>query len=144
MKETVRYEALVSQVELRTEDELTHGSVRRLSYRGWGLLVNTDVDHVLAMGFEPPQTWNMEGGAPSWDSLPSNVNPDLGQGLESIRVLVTGRLVELGRAALQNLQFGKRIEFLEIFCGMVMLTLGVKARGMKARDGWDSIFDGQQ
>ena len=41
-KESVRYEALVSQVELYTGGELTHGSARRLSDRGWGLLINTN------------------------------------------------------------------------------------------------------
>ena len=38
-KETVRYDALVSQVELLTGGELTQGCARRLSERGWGLLI---------------------------------------------------------------------------------------------------------
>ena len=41
-KETVRYEALVSQVEQLTGGELTHGCLRRLSDRGWGLLVEEE------------------------------------------------------------------------------------------------------
>ena len=41
-KETVRYEALVSQVELLVGGELTAGSARRLSDRGWGLLMSEE------------------------------------------------------------------------------------------------------
>jgi hypothetical protein len=38
-KERIRYEALVAQVERLTGGELNHGSARRLSDRGWGLLL---------------------------------------------------------------------------------------------------------
>ena len=39
LEESVRYSALVLQVELRNGGELTHSSARMLSGRGWGLLV---------------------------------------------------------------------------------------------------------
>ena len=38
-KSVVRYEALVSQVELLSGGELAAGDVRRLSDRGWGLWI---------------------------------------------------------------------------------------------------------
>ena len=39
-KESIRYEAVVSQVETLSGGELKHGCARSLSDRGWGLLLN--------------------------------------------------------------------------------------------------------
>ena len=41
-KESVRYGALVAQVEQLTGGSFTHGSARRLSDRGWGLLPSAE------------------------------------------------------------------------------------------------------
>jgi hypothetical protein len=41
-RETVRYEALVLQVELLRGGELTYGSARTLSNRGWGLQMSLE------------------------------------------------------------------------------------------------------
>ena len=60
--------------------------------------------------------------------------------METLRSLSKGSLVELSRSALQCLQWGERIAFLEVFSGKMLLTLGVRAMGLKALDGWDRMY----
>ena len=72
-------------------------------------------------------------------SFVSNVSTDLGFNLERLYVMSQGRLVNLEQSALKCLQSGERISFLEVFSGKGMLTLGVRAIGLKALDGWDSL-----
>jgi hypothetical protein len=61
----------------------------------------------------------------------------LSQGMETIRLMSRGRRVHLTTAALSTLSSGERIAFLEVFSGKGLLTLGVRAHGLKALSGWD-------
>ena len=57
--------------------------------------------------------------------------------METIRMLTRGKLMEFSQSALQVLTTGERLAFLEIFSGEGLLTVGVRAHGLKAADGWD-------
>ena len=143
-KETIRYEAMVLQVELLVGGELAYSSARRLSDRGWGLLIEKEgeVAHVLLMGkeFSIEDCEELVPIPATGYSMPKNVYTELGPSMEMIRMLSQGKLVDLERSALACLQYGERIAFLELFCGMMMLTLGVRAHGLKALDGWDALY----
>ena len=141
-KETIRYEALVSQVEMLAGGELAYSSARRLSDRGWGLLLSDEdvIEHVLMMGREGEEMFLPLADGPHEVSFVSNVSTDLGFNLERLCVMSQGRLVNLEQSALKCLQSGERISFLEVFSGKGMLTLGVRAIGLKALDGWDSLY----
>ncbi len=62
-----------------------------------------------------------------------------GDTAEKIRLLSRSRLVDLLQAAVLSLSTGERIAFLDIFSGEGLLTLGVRAHGLKAIDGWDRL-----
>ena len=141
-KETVRYDALVLQVELLVGGELRYGSARSLQRRGWGLLIDkrpSDVDSYLG------EVCSALGAAPAAKNAgpsPASGAPLTGLGgkLELLAKLVQGRLVSVDRRALEALAYGHRVAFLEVFCGAMHLTLGVRAQGLCAIDGIDKLF----
>ena len=54
-----------------------------------------------------------------------------------LMVYSEGRTAQVTPAALQALAYGHRIAFIEVFCGMMRLTLAVRAAGLRAPDGLD-------
>ena len=64
----------------------------------------------------------------------------LGSALESIATLGAGRRAYLDQAALAALAYGHRVAFLELWCGSMHLTLGVRAAGLLVPDGMDRLF----
>jgi hypothetical protein len=143
-KETVRYSGLVSEVELLTGGELTAGSARRLSDRGWGLQV--EEEEMLAFIREAGRLSLVSDGSifatldRTLCCLPTNVVTPAGESLEMIAKMSQGRLMEMTQYALHVLHFGERIAFLELFSGAMMLTLVVRSLGKKALYGWDALY----
>ena len=86
---------------------------------------------------------NPNGGA-AGQSEACNVMRDcvthMGDSLKRLCVLSQGKAVRLSQMALETLRDGQRIAFLELFSGRMMLTLGVRARGLTAPRGWDSFI----
>ena len=46
----------------------------------------------------------------------------------------------MSQQAIGELMFGQRVAFVEIFCGAMELTLGVRAVGLCAPDGIDKLY----
>ena len=141
-KETVRYEALVAQVELLQGGELTQSSSRLLEKRGWGLLVNEreqDQAAMMSQGGATGAGSSVGGAGPSISlagtALLPQVVTGLGNGLERAALIAAGRQVELDRSALGALAYGHRVAFIELFGGEMRLTLGVRAYGLCVPDG---------
>ena len=161
-KETVRYEALVAQVELLQGGELTFSSSRVLEKRGWGLLVTEAVAGPAADEAAAVVENGARGagsGASGADSAPTaslsrralrrgpaaaivipQVGTSLGGELERVSVMSAGKRIAMDRAALCALAQGHRVAFFELFCGEMRLTLGVRAYGLAAPDGVDSMY----
>ena len=51
-----------------------------------------------------------------------------------------GRDLRLTQAAMQALAFGHRVAFLELWCGCMRLTMGVRAQGLLAPMGLDQLY----
>ena len=64
----------------------------------------------------------------------------LGAQLELVGRLSQGARTWIDRRSLAALAYGHRVAFLEVFCGRMRLTLGVRACGMLAPDGIDKMF----
>ena len=71
---------------------------------------------------------------------PSILVSNLGSGCEEVISAVRGKRVLLRRSAVHELFLGARAALLEIFCGCMELTLGVRAHGLCAPDGVDQTF----
>lgn len=165
-KETTRYGALVSQVELLTGGELTHGCARCLSDRGRVLLVKeiqvlrllqafksrrgAGREWVAADGFVVAATARHTGSQRLPDqqcvfpedclpALPRTIISGGGRVLEKVSQLSRGKTIEIASAALQYLMFGHRIAFLVLFRGKILLTVGVRAMSLHASIGWDQV-----
>ena len=73
-------------------------------------------------------------------SQPSAVRTEWGDCAESVHVAAEGRTVRLTQQAVSEFMFGQRVAFVEIFCGAMETTLGVKALGLCAPDGIDKLY----
>ena len=130
-EETVRYEAIVAQVERLTGGELTHGSARRLSDRGWGLLLKQDeacAAESVRLILSTPRAYYSD--AYESDALAGQMSMPLSSTAESLRLLSKGRRLQLSRSAVALLSAGERVAFLEVFSGQGLLALGAKAHGL--------------
>ena len=166
LEESVRYSALVLQAELLAGGELTYGSARTLSNNGWGLLVD-NAEQVAHFRFAADQApdfaeQQLEGppGQPGdraplpragkESSLieapvqevasPSVLVSALGESCEELIPASRGKRVLLRQSAVHTMFLGARAALLEIFCGCMELTLGVRALGLCAPDGVDALF----
>ena len=128
---------------------MTSCCARRLSDRGWGLLVKevevlrllqafksrrgASRELVAADGFVVAATARHTGSQRLSDQqcvFPEDCSPALpkticsggGQVLERVSQLSCGRTIGIASAALQYLMFGHRIAFLVLFCGKMLLT----------------------
>ena len=72
--------------------------------------------------------------------LAPTVYTHLGDALAYLDVVGQGRDIRLSGAALQALSFGHRVAFLELWCGMMRLTMGVRAQGLLAPHGIDALY----
>ena len=63
-----------------------------------------------------------------------------GEKTEEIIAVAKGRKVRLNQPAVHQLFLGARAALLEVFCGEMELTLGVRSLGLVAPDGVDSLF----
>ena len=72
--------------------------------------------------------------------VPRSVVTNLGDAVESVMRLASGRRTLIAQGALAAMAYGHRVSFLELFSGMMLLTLGVRAHGLLAPDGIDSSY----
>ena len=133
-KQSVRYEALVSQVKLMSGGELSHSCARRLSEGGWGLLVeeNESLRWLCEIRQDGKERVLMlaQGNGCSFPSLPGTgsspggMSTYMGNTLESWTKASGGRRFDLSGTALQYLMFGHRVALMELFSGNLLVGGG--------------------